>query len=340
MLKERGVLPKLSFFVPTFAIAAAIVGGSGDVGERCLSVLMDVDTGSDDALAIALAASLPNVCIEAVTVVEGNRNLSTAYDNTLKVLSVLNRTDVPVYRGADQPIRNHWNYMNDYFVSGSSNDLQTPAFLEMIELVKKGLQTLIILAPLTNVATALLIEPDLLSNAEHVYIMGGNLYGVGNALPAAEFNFFTDPEAARAFLERVTCPVTIVPWEACLQGMVPWDTYCSVANKTGPLQEFLRNVTAGNYQYCPSGKDGSRGVNVSDFLTLLAAVAPESVARTLEHRVDVELAGVYTRGQLVHAWEPQMLPHVKRNVTIVERFDDSIVTKYFRDTFDPPERGA
>ncbi|XP_050025437.1 nucleoside hydrolase-like [Dermacentor andersoni] len=301
---------------------------------------MDVDTGSDDAMAIALAARLPNVCIEAITVGAGNRNVSTAYDNTLKVLGVLNRTDVPVYKGAEEPIRNHWNCKNGFCSGGSPNELRTPASVEMVELVKKGLQTLIVLAPLTNAATALLMEPDFLNNAEHVYLMGGNLYGVGNSLPAAEFNFFTDPEAAKVFLERATCPVTIVPWEACRRGTVPWDTYCGVASKTGPLQEFLRNVTASSYQHCPSGQDGSEGVVVSDFVTLLAAVAPESVAGTLVHRVDVELAGNYTRGQLVHAWEPQMLPHVRRNVTIVERFDVSIVAKYFKDAFDPPQRGA
>ncbi|KAL1428698.1 hypothetical protein MTO96_003042 [Rhipicephalus appendiculatus] len=261
---------------------------------------MDVDTGADDAMAIALAASLPNVCIEAVTVAAGNVNVSTAYDNTLEVLSVLNRTNIPVYKGADRPIGNQGNSFSGYYASGYPSEPQGHGYLQMVDLVKKGqLQTIIMLAPLTNVATALLVEPTFLNNVEHVYVMGGNLHGRGNTLPGAEFNFFTDPEAAK------------------VSYLLVQDTYCSVASKSGRLQEFLRNVTADNYPYCTSGENGrGGGVYVGDFLALMAAVAPESVSNTLVHRIDIELAGVYTRGQLVHAWEPGMLSHVKRNVTI------------------------
>lgn len=94
MSPGRGVRPNLPLLVRTLAIGAAIASGSCYAGKRCLSVLMDVDTGTDDAMAIALAASIPNVCIEAITVAAGNVNVSTAYDNTLEVLSVLNRTNV------------------------------------------------------------------------------------------------------------------------------------------------------------------------------------------------------------------------------------------------------
>lgn len=119
--------------------------------------------------------------------------------------------------------------------------------------------------------------------------------------------------------------------------MLLQDTYCSVASKRGPLQDFLRNMTPDSYPHCPSGDDKSGGVVIGDFVAVLAALVPDSVQNALVHRVDVELAGAYTRGQLVHAWESQMLPHVNRNVTIVERLDVSVVAKYFRDTFDPLE---
>ncbi|KAL3213108.1 hypothetical protein MRX96_035612 [Rhipicephalus microplus] len=288
-------------------------------------------------MAIALAANLPNVCVGAVTVAGENVNASTAYTNTLGVRSVLNRTNISVYRCADQPIANHWNSISGYYASGYTSEPQGHAYLEIVDLVKKSrLQTLILLAPLTNVATALLVEPTFLNDVEHVYVMGGNLHGKGNTLPRAEFNFFPEPEAAKVFLERAKSPVTIVPWETCLQAKVPWYTYCSVTSN-GRLQEFLRNATAD--PYCTGVEyDRRGGVYVGDFLALLAAVLPESVSKTLVHHVDIELAGVYTRGQLVHAWAYRMLPHVKRNVTIVERLDVGVVAKYFRDTINPPER--
>lgn len=78
---------------------------------------------------------------------------------------------------------------------------------------------------------------------------------------------------------------------------------------------------------------------MGDFLAVLAAAVPESVEETIVHRVDVELAGTYTRGQLVHAWQPKDLPYVKHNTTIVKRFNTRIVEQYFKLAFDPPSRG-
>ncbi|KAK8765332.1 hypothetical protein V5799_032057 [Amblyomma americanum] len=311
---------------------------------------MDVDTGVDDALALALAASLPKVSLDAITVAAGNTDLSNAYDNTLRTLNVLNRTDVPVYMGADRPIDSSLEYEDTYFGpdnfggasslyaagANSAADPDTPAYLKMIELAKKkpGRRTMVLTAPLTNVAIALLVDPDFLEDVEHIYILGGTLYGKGNALPAVDFNFFSDPEAALVVLQRAACPVTIIPWEAVLHATVPWSTYYGIANKTGPLQTFLRDITTHTVRCCLSGGQ-SPGFNVGDFLAVLAAAVPESVASVLVQRVDVELAGAYTRGQLVHAWQPDMLPHVKRNVTLVRRFDVDFVEKYFKRAFDP-----
>ncbi|KAL1428696.1 hypothetical protein MTO96_003040 [Rhipicephalus appendiculatus] len=71
-------------------------------------------------------------------------------------------------------------------------------------------------------------------------------------------------------------------------------------------------------------------------MAMLAAIVPESVTDFVEHRVSVELTGTQTRGQLVHAWMPYMLTEVKRNVTIIKKFNQSIVNEYFTKTFDPP----
>ncbi|KAH7956637.1 hypothetical protein HPB52_011396 [Rhipicephalus sanguineus] len=306
-------------------------------------------------MAITLATRLPNVHIEAITVVAGNGNLSTGYDNTLRTLNVIDRTDVPVYRGADRPIDGHWNTDETYFgpdifggvsaryppSGNAAADPQTPGYIKMIELIKKkrGEQiTLVLMAPLTNFAIALLAAANISEDIRHVYILGGTLYGKGNVNPTAEFNFFTDPEAAFVVLQRATCPITIIPWEAALQATVPWvSMYFYITNKSGRLQKFLRDTTTHTVQCCLSGGQSPDGFSVGDFLAVLAAAVPESVASTLEQRVDVERCGEYARGQLVHAWESKILPQVKRNVTIVKSFHVGVVEKYFKYAFYPTE---
>ncbi|XP_077508367.1 uncharacterized protein LOC144119674 [Amblyomma americanum] len=134
--------------------------------------------------------------------------------------------------------------------------------------------------------------------------MGGNLYGGGNTVAVAEFNFFTDLEAATVVLQKAVCPMTII-LEAVLQGTVSCEAYCSVGSKTGRIRNFLRDITPHETRSCPNGVEGP-GVVVGDFVAVLAAAVPESIVEV--HRVEVALAGQYTLRQLVHTWEPKCFP--------------------------------
>uniref|UniRef100_A0A023FDF8 Putative inosine-uridine preferring nucleoside hydrolase n=1 Tax=Amblyomma cajennense TaxID=34607 RepID=A0A023FDF8_AMBCJ len=210
------------FFACFFSDVLSAVRADGANGKR-QNLLLDVDTGVDDAMAITLAASSPNVCVLAITVVAGNTNLSNAYNNTLRVLQAINRTDIPVYKGADRPIDGRWDYEEIYFGpdnfgnasslypmgNNSAPDPNTYGYLKMIEVIKNSSNdlTLVLLGPLTNLAIALLVEPNLTENVTAIYILGGNIYGRGNILPGSEFNFLTDPEAALVVLQRALCPV-------------------------------------------------------------------------------------------------------------------------------------
>ncbi|KAL1428695.1 hypothetical protein MTO96_003039 [Rhipicephalus appendiculatus] len=223
---------------------------------------MDVDTGVDDAMAITFAGTSPNVCLEAITVVAGNTNLSNAYNNTLRVLKQINRTDVPVYKGADRPIDGFWNYEAVYFGEdnfgnaghlyemgdNSAGDIHQYGYVKMMELIKNQTNqlTLLMLGPLTNLAIALLVEPNITQQVKAIYILGGNIYGKGNILPGSEFNFLTDPEAALVVLQRAECPVYIIPWETVI--------FHNITNKTGELQQFLFNISNHTVQCCHDRK--------------------------------------------------------------------------------------
>ncbi|KAH9375220.1 hypothetical protein HPB48_022594 [Haemaphysalis longicornis] len=113
-------------------------------------------------------------------------------------------------------------------------------------------------------------------------------------------------------------------------------TYNSITKKTGPLQTFLRDTTSYTVQCC---LQDSPGFNVGDFLAVLAATVPESVQETVVHRVDVELAGTYTRGQLVHAWQPKDLPYVRTQQNHCETLQYPPSSDILQASFRPPRRG-
>ena len=183
-------------------------------------VIMDVDTGTDDALALAYAVESPKLDLLAATTVAGNVDIERATANTLAVLDWLGATDVPVYRGASRPlIRPHLDAAGFHHEGGlgggrlpdSKRPLgadRGPAAIVRLANARPGEITLIALGPLTNLAIALNVEPRLPELLKSVVLMGGAFRVPGNTLPdgtfgragaakpAAEFNIIVDPEAA------------------------------------------------------------------------------------------------------------------------------------------------
>ncbi|XP_077531908.1 nucleoside hydrolase-like [Haemaphysalis longicornis] len=322
----------------------------GLVTPKSRTLVLDVDTGVDDALAIGLALGL-GADVAAITTVAGNVKVDVAYDNTLRVLRVFDRTDIPVFRGADRPIDGEWNPEEQYFggdgfgdvsteydvgfnagVATGANGGQATAATKLIELAKArpGQLTLVLLGPPTNAAIALLLDPQFTKDLREIVILGGNIHGRGNVLPGAEFNFHTDPEAAHIVLQRAQCPVTIVPLEASLVSKLHWTAYNDVASRNSSRARFMADVTRHTRQCCAHG---SEGFNVGDALAVLTALAPESVVASAERRVTVELDGQHTRGQLTQAWSPRMLPNVKGTVRLVEALDRRLLAHYVTRAF-------
>ncbi|CAN7977231.1 unnamed protein product, partial [Ixodes persulcatus] len=256
---------------------------------------------------------------------------------------------IPVYKGAAKPILGHWEPEEDYFGSDNFGNVaskyaigknaardDTFAALKLIELIRASPNqiTLILLAPLTNLAIALLVDPAITRNVSEIYILGGNIEGHGNIKPGSEFNFLVDPEAAQVVLDRVECRVTIVPWEAVLKSTLPWvmngiHLFYTLTRKKAKFLKALTNHTIS----CCLGNGQSPGFSLGDFLAVLALVDPASVHERLHHRVAVELTGFHTKGMLVHGWTADMLPPVNRTVDIVDRFNVRNIEKAFRKTF-------
>lgn len=176
-----------------------------------IPILLDVDTGIDDAAAISLAVHSPDAELLSVSTVAGNTTIENATQNTLNVLDLLGAAYVPVYRGASRPlVRELFTAAHAHGSNGvggadltqserSAGDLKGPASIVAHALARPQELTLICLGPLTNLAIALNVQPDLPKLLKRLVIMGGAFWTLGNIKPHrhAEFNIYVDPEAAQ-----------------------------------------------------------------------------------------------------------------------------------------------
>lgn len=173
-----------------------------------IPMILDVDTGTDDALALAYATRNSHIELVAVTTVAGNIGVDKATKNTLEVLAWLGAADVPVHRGASRPlVRPHRDatYFHDEGGLGGAmlpeadreiGSDRGPAAMIRLARQRPGELTLVCVGPLTNLAIALNVEPRIVELLHAVVLMGGAYNVPGNVTPQAEFNIMVDPEAA------------------------------------------------------------------------------------------------------------------------------------------------
>jgi purine nucleosidase len=188
-----------------------------------VKIVIDTDPGIDDAMAILLAAASPELSILGLTTVFGNCAIDVATHNALVLLDVAGRTDVPVARGAADPIATPYlgPVPQVHGVDGMGDGAPLPPptgspiaesaaeFLCRTVSANPGEVTILAVGPLTNLALALRLRPDLDTKVTRVVVMGGNALVPGNATPAAEANMHNDPEAADVVF-GARWPVTMV----------------------------------------------------------------------------------------------------------------------------------
>lgn len=259
-------------------------------------VIIDVDTGIDDAIGILLAAKSGLCEILGITTVCGNVSLDQATINTNKVVKLLGKEhDIKVVRGASRPLFRKPFYElsvhgNDG-IGGALKDMEVnmdnegfaPDFI--IEQAKKhkGELTLILLAPLTNMALALYKEPRLKEWVKELVIMGGAVKRPGNITPAAEFNMYVDPEAAKVVLHS-GIPITLVGLDVTAGTLL---TEADIEKMQGNhLGEFVKECT-GHYINRYFQLNGIRSCAMHDPLAVGIAL-DKSLVKTEKHYVDVE----------------------------------------------------
>jgi purine nucleosidase len=284
-------------------------GTPDQVGRAPVRVLMDVDPGHDDALAILTAAGLPGVEIAAITTVGGNQTLEKVTRNALAVATVAGLEGTVVAAGCDRPLVSG-AVITDSETHGASG-LDGPVLpeatvaldprhgvdviIETIMSAEPGTLTLVPTGPLTNIAAAVRREPAIADRVAEVVLMGGG-YTKGNVTPAAEFNIYTDPEAAHIVF---TAPwrVTMVGLDLTHQALATPDVrarFAAMGTRAGRFVVDMLDFFGPAYR----AKQGFTSPPVHDVCALVRAVAPEIVGVRPAH-VDVELHGQHTRGMTV-----------------------------------------
>jgi len=196
------------------------------------ALILDCDTGTDDAVAIMLAGLHPSLELRACTVVSGNAPVRYTTDNTLRVLTHIGRSDVPVYAGAHGPllptVRDtsrasaiHGRTLPLPPAKVAARELHAARFLVEAFAAHGAELTLVATAPLTNLALAIALDPQFASNVRRLVIMGGG-HDIGNITPSAEFNFWMDPHAAATVLAAGFRNVTLVTLDATHTALITY----------------------------------------------------------------------------------------------------------------------
>jgi purine nucleosidase len=279
-------------------------------------LLMDVDTGVDDALALVYAVASPEVELIGATSVMGNITVEQATENTLAVLEATGRGDVEVAQGAARPLaRDHVPFPVVHGERGLGRAAPPPtkasaSHRSAVELIvesareRPGEILLVATGPLTNIAHALGAEPHLPQLLRGFALMGGAFARGGNVTPAAEANIWVDPLAAAevftAFAgaddERLPLCVGLDVTEHAVMRRPDLDAVVTPAPDS-PLGQLLEGATSFYMDFYASvvGEDGCR---LHDPLAVAIAI-DRSLARLVTTRVEVETDGRWTTGQTV-----------------------------------------
>jgi inosine-uridine nucleoside N-ribohydrolase len=270
-------------------------------------VLLDVDTGVDDALAIALALRSPELEVVGITTVSGNVPVEQATANTLLVLERLGASAVPVVSGAARPLARAPRHATAVHGLDGMGDLpgRAPAgpraaqedaagfLLDTLARLPEAI--LVATGPLTNLAQAVQKDAARMRRLRGLYAMGGAIAVPGNVTPVAEFNVWADPEAAALVLEA-GLPVTLVPLDVTERAVLS-ESRLERAAARGPLQTFLYDISRPAVAF-HRREEGIAGLFLHDPLAVAGVVQPALLARkTL--RVAVECRGHHTAGMTV-----------------------------------------
>lgn len=281
-------------------------------------IILDVDTGTDDAVAIIVAALSPELDILGITTVNGNRCIEYVTENTLRVIEML-ESDIPVYKGCELPLVASLlgrrpgvpkRGENDHEIHGNFLDMMPKATIKekdmnavswIVETLMKSEDkiTLVPVGPLTNIAHAMMIEPRIISKIEEIIYMGGG-FKTMNETAVSEFNVWMDPEAAQIVLNSGV-KFTWVPLDATHD--------CNLTlqdvSRLRTINTRAADVTADLIEHRIVGYRGHQELKqedaapIHDALCIIALLDPSVLQDVVETHAEIDLGGGAAYGQSI-----------------------------------------
>ncbi len=275
-----------------------------------IPLLIDTDPGVDDALALLMAFNDPAHEVVGLTIAAGNVGLAHTVRNALKLCEVAG-VEVPVFAGAAAPLLHPAPDAGYVHGQDGFGDIGYPpparqaqiehAALAILRLshAHAGRLLLVALGPLTNIALALKLDPTLPQRVARLVVMGGAVTGHGNITPAAEFNFYFDPEAAHLVFEAFE-RIELADWEATIAHGLHHDRVAAWLAADSPRARFYAGISEKTRLW----SHDRRGDHwyAADALAMALALAPDGALEQAGRPLAVELAGRHARGASVVDW--------------------------------------
>lgn len=270
-----------------------------------IRMIIDTDTAADDSFALLVGLLHPDAQLEAITIVSGNVDFDQQVQNALITVDQAGRGgEVPVHLGARVPMARPWYAASAHGDGKGNHDWPKPAqqpsdegaseAIARIVDANPGEIDLLAIGPLTNIATAVLLDRDLPQKVRHLWIMGGTDNSVGNVTAAAEYNFYVDPEAADIVM-RAGFDITIVTWTLTLaQATWTQDQLDELEALPTDLAKFFTILDTPNKEY--NASVGIVGSTHPDSLTAMLMVEPGLIVRESPRFVAIETKSDLTRG--------------------------------------------
>ncbi|PLW80845.1 nucleoside hydrolase [Candidatus Woesearchaeota archaeon] len=243
-----------------------------------MKYIIDTDPGYDDAMAIMLAVKA-GLDVIALTTVCGNSTINNITNNANHVLKLLDKSNIPIFSGASKPMKNE---LTEAVVHGENGfggvnvnetlELSNNAVEKILFLIEENEEiSLIALGPLTNIANAILKNPKTMSKLKELIIMGGAVKVPGNQSKVAEFNIFTDPEAAKIVFDS-DIKKTLIPLDVCNKIQLKIEDFDQIK---GELKEFLKLI-ASSYIHFLEKDEGVKSAIMYDPVAVYYCINPDS----------------------------------------------------------------